>query len=336
MIVAACTFLAASAQHPMVTLSHNGELSFFTNLGAFEDALTAAEDNDIIYLSEGNFSSQYTDVVITKRIRIVGSGYNSQLLFGIKVNMINNPYENGQMLSFDGVNILKLDFQGPSTVSDHPTNRKNIGLVKITNSFIETLDGVGIAGDELTIEKCYIKDLIPYAVSQNLTIIKNSKILRILNQNYDSSGAYMTLENCNVWGSYYLPTTVISSIIQYPLDSKGIGNKLSKFSGSNGHISLINSLFYSENQFPTNYTISQNNCFYDEREEEFFDEKLESIFNLEESGYFGQDGKVIGIMGGETPFSENPSVPTVDSANSSVKYDAENNKLKVSITVKAD
>ena len=55
LIVAVCAFLAISAENPMVTLSHNGELSFFTNLTAFESAYSASEHGDTIYLSQGEF-----------------------------------------------------------------------------------------------------------------------------------------------------------------------------------------------------------------------------------------------------------------------------------------
>lgn len=54
-IVAACAFFAASAQNPLVTLSHDGVLSFFTNLNAFQSALDSAKNGGILYLSRGEF-----------------------------------------------------------------------------------------------------------------------------------------------------------------------------------------------------------------------------------------------------------------------------------------
>lgn len=48
--------VTAMAQRPLVTLSHNGELSFFTSLSAFTEAIDSAQNGDIIYLSEGNFA----------------------------------------------------------------------------------------------------------------------------------------------------------------------------------------------------------------------------------------------------------------------------------------
>lgn len=52
---------------------------------------------------------------------------------------------------------------------------------------------------------------------------------------------------------------------------------------------------------------------------------------MEEKGYIGTDGTVVGIEGGSAPFTLEPSVPKV--TNSTVAYDAANKLLKVNLTV---
>ena len=81
-------------------------------------------------------------------------------------------------------------------------------------------------------------------------------------------------------------------------------------------------------------SITTYDCFYDAGGDDgLFDDKLDCTINLEEKGYFGEDGTVVGVYGGEFPYSETPTVPTVDSAKSSVEYDKDGNKLNVTITV---
>lgn len=102
MIVAACAFLAASAQHPMVTLSSDGELKFFTNLNALETALDSAKNGDTIYLSEGQFILKNGSCKITKRVSIIGNGYGSHILGDITISIsVGNDYKTDAPL-FDG------------------------------------------------------------------------------------------------------------------------------------------------------------------------------------------------------------------------------------------
>ena len=54
-------------------------------------------------------------------------------------------------------------------------------------------------------------------------------------------------------------------------------------------------------------------------------------YDLEDKGYIGTDGTVVGIEGGSAPFTLEPSVPKV--TNSTVAYDAANKLLKVNLTV---
>lgn len=56
--------------------------------------------------------------------------------------------------------------------------------------------------------------------------------------------------------------------------------------------------------------------------------------DLQASGFLGADGTVVGVYGGQWfPYSETPSMPTVDSSKSTVDFDQDTNTLKVKITV---
>ena len=314
MIVAACAFFAISAQHPMVTLSHNGELSFFTNLTALESAYDAAVNGDTIFLSQGEFIVNSGKLDIKKRLSIVGNGYGSHILGNIVINMKNNPNSVIDAPLFDGVRLDNLDFLSDSD------SRGNLATSEIRRCWIRELENGAQAGNNVTYDKCYIE--LANFFGYGTVLLKNSKV------NCDSSSSLFntTAVNCNIELTNYYPLTAISCILRKSGANQPTNNGTSA--------SIINSLL---DFTPTSSNLYQHECYYIENASEpIFDDKLNCTVNLTEAGYLGQDGTVVGIQGGEYPFSENPSMPSVDTAKSSVVYDAENNKLKVNITVKAD
>ena len=56
-----------------------------------------------------------------------------------------------------------------------------------------------------------------------------------------------------------------------------------------------------------------------------------STSNLQSNGYLGTDGTVVGIYGGETPYTLVPSVPKVTSSD--LQLDNEKKQLNVTLTV---
>lgn len=307
MIVAVCAFFAVSAQNPMVTLSHNGELSFFTNIGAFKAAYDAAENGDILYLSEGDFILDGGSQIIGKRLSIVGSGYNSHILGDITVSL-TEPFEMNAPL-FDGVRLDDIEFD--------TSHNKNLGESVISRSWIRTVKRADYAGTDVLYDKCYIEIIECWDTGDRGNVmLKNSKI------GYLKEGRDVTVENCNLNDADYYPRTMTSTIF----------NKNTKCTTSGKH-SIFNSLLYFNHE---DISLTKYDCYINS-EASLLNDKLESTIDLTANGYFGKDGTTeVGIHGGESPFSENPSVPTVDSSKSSVEYDATSNKLKVSITVKAD
>ncbi|MDE6632048.1 MAG: hypothetical protein K2K23_03530 [Muribaculaceae bacterium] len=312
MIVAVCAFFAASAQNPMVTLSHNGELSFFTNLTALESAYSAAEHGDTIYLSQGDFVVNGGSFKISKDISIVGNGYGSHILGDITVN-ISKQYVVGDAPLFDGVRLDKLTFSAMGTSTPE--------TAEIRRCWIRNLDDGACAANNMTFDKCYIGSADFFG--GGTVFLKNSKV------SCSSSNTLLnhtTAINCNINVTDYYPLTAISCILQ-----KG-GSSNPSVNGSSA--SIINCLLDFK---PSSSSLYEHECYYiEDASESILDDKMNCTLNLTESGYLGQDGTVVGIQGGEYPFSENPSVPTVDTANSSVEYDSSANKLKVNITVKAD
>lgn len=326
LIVAVCAFLAASAQHPMVTLSRNGELKFFSNLTALNAAVDSAQNGDVLYLSEGEFVISGGAMTITKRLSIVGNGYGSHILGNVTIDMSSNKNSYMDAPLFDGVRLDKLIFWY-GVGSGGNDSRDNLIQSEIRRCWIWALAYAGAAGKEVTFDKCYIE--YGNFLGGGSVLVKNSKVRGGYSASTTYPGDYtnsITAINSHIYNPDNYPLNTIASIIHNSNESQP------KVSGSSCTIS--NSLL---DFTPSDSKVHTYECYtYSDDSQPLLDENLDCPLNLTELGYLGSDGTVVGIYGGEDPFSENPSVPTVDTANSSVEYDAEGNKLKVSITVKAD
>ncbi|MDE6668461.1 MAG: hypothetical protein K2K26_02115 [Muribaculaceae bacterium] len=316
--------LATMAQRPLVTLSHNGELSFFSNLSALEEALDSAQNGDIIYLSEGKFAATSTNIKIDKRLSIIGCGYKSHILPNITIDMSKNPNSYMEAPLFDGVRLPSVYFE------DEQLSRDNLKEVEIRKTWIETFENIGYGGNNVLIDKCLIEKACFQGARDNITTIQNSKI-KLIPRYYVSSNVNpifaVTVINCNIAQTYYIPLTTISSILAE--GQKTESSYLHTYYNPVTTHKIFNSII--KPSFANNIVPTLKECY--EVNNDILDENLESTIDLAEKGYFGEDGTVVGVYGGEFPFSENPSVPTVDSANSKVEYDAENNKLNVTISV---
>lgn len=317
LIAAISVLFTTMAQYPMVTLSHNGELSFFNDPYAINSAINVAENGDTLYLSEGVFIIAGGALTIKKRVSIVGNGYGTHILGNVYMNMYDNPNSEMNAPLFDGVRLDELVFLVSNSDSSSRISKQNFGVSEIRRCWINKLWDAGYAGTEVTIDKCFINQA-QFRGSNDDVIVKNSKFLLIDEGGYRFKGAAI---NCNISSKAdYYPTTMISCIFES-------GREPSR----DGYHSILNSVL---DFTPSVYT--QDCYIYNDEDQPLLDENLNCLLNLEELGYLGHDGTVVGIYGGDFPFSENPSMPTVDTTKSTVEYDSENNKLKVSITMKAD
>lgn len=315
MIVAVCAIFAASAQRPLVTLSHAGNLSFFSNLSAFEDAISAATDGDIIYLSEGQFTTVADTVNINKRLSIQGCGYKSRVMSHLYMDMSNVTGEELDLPLFDGVRLRTLEFKLDS-VSRGKTNN-----AEIRKCYIEKVINSGYAAKNLNVDRCWIKQFEAYGANKSNVILQNSKIGSFIttdNSNYHVGN--LTVINCNIEKVACLPKVTISSILGDYVYISGYRTDGSPALYNTLTIASLPSEAISDGCYPNKTFTIDGNCEVDES-------------TLKTNNWLGQDGTVVGVYGGEFPFTENPSVPTVDSANSTVEYDAESNELNVTITV---
>lgn len=323
LLAAIISATTAVAQKPLATVAHNGNLTFFESDTAFVEAYNQAENGDTIFLSAGYFIHNSETFTIEKRISIAGCGYDSFIVPNISIYMRDNPDSFMEAPLFDGVRIKQLSF-----TSDYES-QGNLLSSKIVNSYIGYLTNVGFGGKEVLIDHCHIDYADFYGGDCNVSI-QNSKLGELgANSTYNLSAI-----NCNIGKTSYCPRVLRSSIIRSGVSNYNSG----KITYSGIHI-IENSLFPSTDIFVNNSSTIGNqfqlvNCYFDDNNgESLLDDNLECTINLAEKGYLGEDGTVIGVYGGYTPYTETPTVPTVDAAKSSVQYDKENNKLNVTITV---
>ncbi len=305
--------VTAMAQRPLVTLSHNGELSFFTSLSAFTEAIDSAQNGDIIYLSEGNFAVTNGSLTLKKRLSIVGCGYKSHILADISI-CLNEQYLMDAPM-FDGVRLHMLDFYNSS-------QRDYLGNVEIRKSWIQTLQDPNCGGVNLFVDRCYIENVTATSGGNNITY-QNSKI-GLLDGSY--AAYYCAIINCNIGSAYCPPMTVTGSIIGF----------LNNESYSTYNHNLFNTCMPISKKSSSN-RVKYYECYFVEASEDgttnILDDNLECTLDLVSLGYLDENGTQVGVYGGDFPFSETPSVPTVDSVKSSVVYDSEANQLKVTISV---
>lgn len=302
--------VAGSAQpqdrQAMVTLSHEGNLTFFTNLDAFQDALNAATDGDIIYISEGIVTAS-SEAVINKRLNIIGCGYNSYIVCPVRIDMGGVTAEETTTPMFDGVRLKQL------RANDWEPSIDNTKNLTIRNCYVDDFRRGSYMAQNLNIIGCFLK-MAEFADNYfSKVTIQNSKIGSI------KWADRATFINCNVRSCNRLPLSAISSIIIYEPEED--------FYIPNGTPTFYNTV--TKYDLPSE--VYTENCYTGISGLTMDEETLEVNMNPETQGWIGQDGTIVGIHGGVYPFTENPTVPTIDAANSSVEYDAANKRLNVTI-----
>ena len=86
-----------------------------------------------------------------------------------------------------------------------------------------------------------------------------------------------------------------------------------------GSSSVAQNCYYQESYISSNALITSScECYY-------------NTSQLQSNGYLGTDKTVVGIYGGDTPYTLEPSVPKVTS--SSLDLDMEKKELNVKLTV---
>ena len=296
-LLTACLFMLAvaanAANDGKAILHHDKKPTAIYDADKLSDALSAAVAGDTIYLSEGTFPT----FSLEKAITIKGAGTNTKISNGVTIDIAGNPTLSSALLEAVEVN-------GPVSVKSDMTNFL-IKMVKTTElSFDNALNIPNALVDRCYLDKFTITSTMTDFYVRN-TFITNltSTSLKFNKCNFincriqgDWNNAAGRFINCELTGDH---TSIKSSILSYSL-------VYSRFIG-------VDASTYQEKG-----NVNDNDGWL-------------SVEDRKNNRYLGNDNTVVGLEGGNTPYTLSPSGPKETS--STVKVSDSDKKLNVSITV---
>lgn len=316
LLTLACVFgmsMAASAYtNSVVMLQHNGNITSY-EAEKINDAMEDAKDGDVILLSEGT----YPMFNINKRISIKGAGQLTVINGDVDVaipdeieltqTLLSCMKISGNLTITSPVKELRISQCSISRLyvnaktEDSYIDRCDIGYADLNKVYEET---VTIDGNSKTYSSPFIKSL-----TINNSLIDRAEIGNNVCLN-------TTFINCSL-GFYDSTEGTFFNCIFYRFDTRG------------GSCTVKNSEVYNCYGYKS---ISYNNCnvynCYSAEEPNYLPYDSEDIAA---NGYIGNDGSIIGPLGGNTPFTLEPTVPHV--TNASLKVDPDKQQLNVTLTV---
>lgn len=324
-IFATCNVMMLAQSSQLATLSHKGTIKTFYGTSALSSALSAAVNGDVITLSSGSFNG----VDITKAVTIRGAGVGmdttSQALPTI-INSnftINVPANDSSNLILEGIyhgdliNIVKaarpmfLKCRFKAFVRKFIDNTSEITDATFMHCMAETMS---LQNTGSSLDPVCSGTIINSAFGS--TSIKNftctNCIFLSLNQAYAANN---TFYNCIIVAS----STMMSSNVAFNC----IG-----YSKSNTSSFIFSNLPNNSSNQKCNPTE-----VFDSGSASYADNEV-TLFQLSDTGksYKGNDGKEVGIYGGNMPFDLRTTTPQIKKCNVAAKSTADG-KLSVDIEV---
>lgn len=308
--------MASYAQNLLVaTLTHGEDVSIYYGAAAFQSAMEAAEDGDVINLSGGGFLS----ADIKKAVTIHGIGVDEALPTSLMGDLaVDIPAEATGRLMMEGVQIrnvitisgttnqscfIKCRIVGNVKLIDDAINSQflNCELAAMNMSGNATAQYVGSYVQDMNIEGSAGADFVNCVVAPSLHSNSSCYADRIRRS---------TLLNCIVvnrqtiyHSNFSLPNTSTAQ----DCISVGPGNPFDTFTGSN-NTSGVARTFFVDSDIKKDLT----------------DEAKEL--------YLGADGTPVGMYGGVFPFNTIPGYPRITKLNADPKASADG-KINVEIEV---
>ena len=317
---------ANAATYNKALLQHNGEVTLFDG-DKVQDAVDAAVDGDIIYLTLGTFQP----FNVTKKITIRGTGETSVIDGSVTINIPNAPTLTNPVLE-------TLSVTGNVTVSSAISNllirQCNISSVlgltgAISGGKIERckISSVSFSGtiQDFTIDRCNITTFPLSSSIQSMTVV-NTRIQSLS----ASSGATNNTTFVNCYLTFSSASNFSGTIINSILSHTDRTNK------------TINSSVLVNTLIIRTYNYNNSNYIYDmsvgsssvTQDCYIVSSSSTDASTLQSKGYLGTDGTIVGIYGGDTPYDDNMLVAKVPKVTSSdLDLDLEQKKLNVTLTV---
>ncbi|MBR1664845.1 MAG: hypothetical protein IJ699_01275 [Bacteroidaceae bacterium] len=335
MMVTGKTFAQSSV---LATLSHEGQISTFYGAGALKSAHEAAAHGDVITLSSGSFQA----VNITKALTIRGAGMQTDSVAKIYPSVIVGSFyidvadSLEQRLTVEGVycddntvtvyntlsnaTFIKSRFYSFSSVDG---SAKGYGYMK-NLAFIHCRIGFSFSNENVGNSVSFVNSVVVNPIvgsngyANNSFEFTNSVVSWWNTTPYDNS-YYAIYRNCILTttdsrSNYLSATNLIYNCL-------GVASRNMFYE----HGSLASSLYYTTTEL-TNVFKTWGGRYSDAENFELTD--------TAKSNYLGDDGKEVGIYGGNLPYTPNPTNPKITKFNVASKSTADG-KLSVDIEVKA-
>ena len=294
---------SVKAQVGIAALHHAGNVAVFGE-DKVANAIAAAVEGDTIYLSEGHFLGNIT---IDKPIHVIGSGHGTIVDGDVTISIDNTPTLTGYMLV------------GMHIIGDIIPNKSLNGL-RISQCYFKDYgrSKSGSASDRITVTDLYVE------------------------RSYCTNLFYVNeVESGNVYSSKIKSLYCQSPTGRSSFNHCNISNDLNN--GDIGYFA-INCLFGTSTSKSNSYqncfinnssTVStEENCWHQSTSNNFFDDELNCSFtdeDLRTNGYIATDGTVVGITGGDAPYTLSLATPKVLEHN--IVVDKETKKLNVTLRV---
>ena len=322
LIMMACMLMASIAAfagtNSKILLQHEGGVKVYDS-NQMTQALADAVKGDTLFLSEGTFAG----FDLTKEVMIRGCGKTTIITGAVKIAIAGNPTFSAPLLD-----ALKID--NSFTVSQ-PCNKLHIRKCWITGDI-----SFSAKSEDVLIDRCSNSNSNRNIFSMSSNIVSMTVMNSVIEYLYSNgaTGNVVTFINCNIGSRYseIANQTFINCIFGY-----GGYYNYSFYSYKLTNCTLLNCLYntYYSNYYNSNVdnSILQSCYGVDYGEKTLTDMSKEDLLA---NGYLGNDGTIVGIYGGNTPYVADmlPAAPKV--TESSVKLDLENKKLNVSLKVTAE
>lgn len=326
-----CYILSTHAILPnsSVLLQHCGNVTVY-HADSLKAAIRDAVDGDTLFLSKG----VYSGFTIDKKITIRGEGAGET-----KISYSNSPV----IIAIpDSVTLENTLLEGLYITNIQIT--KSVNGLKIKQCQFNQLDIEStICLNDVFLDRCYCTgtlnlncytNYISSIPIKSLTavncLIYQLGIVRISDYSWVNTSADIQFINCNI-KNIARPNGFKGSIINSIVGNCAPGG----YAGTFYHCAFINSVVYdyrttfSKECYLENSWIINDNFFATGNTSYTYCEyTTEEII---EKGYIGNDGTVVGMYGGATPYTLTLAVPEVKTSD--VKLDAEKKVLNVNLTL---
>lgn len=315
LLTLACVFgmsiTASALTSSAVLLQHNGIITTYA-AEDIDQAMAAAADGDEVFLNEG----KYPGFTISKAIKIKGAGQTTVIAGSITIDNSGDTSIGDIFIGFMKINN---DIIGKSSAN-------KLDLLQCKFSDYKQEGGVI---DEVFVDRCETGYLYLNATYKETVTIRDvtTTTTHPRTKKFTAINSKITISQSVSSYSAYPPYTIINCYVSFG-QTYGftVINSITSSSNNLGFSELINcsyNILYESNK--------QTGCYQSGTAGSNIVDW--SIYKLEDNNFFGNDGTVIGPLGGtrNTPFTLVPVVPRV--TESTLKVDPTNKKLDVTVTV---